>query len=233
MKKAILFDFGGTLDTDGIHWSEKFYEVYQDFNINIPKEIMREVFVFAERKAAENVQINFTLKQTLRIKFKYQIEFLQNNSMLSKTDNINLDELTEYCYNDVLEKIKIAKNLLDDLSQDYLLGLVSNYYGNLDTILEELSLKKYFSSVIDSAVVKIRKPDPQIFQLILDKLGVSPTEAIVIGDDYDNDIIPSKYLGCYTIWLKGKGWSNPIEVKNADSIITTIKEIPDIINKII
>ncbi|MBI3765652.1 MAG: hypothetical protein HY277_04010, partial [Ignavibacteriales bacterium] len=36
--KAVLFDFGGTIDTDGVHWSEKFWEYYQQFGVGVEKK---------------------------------------------------------------------------------------------------------------------------------------------------------------------------------------------------
>lgn len=111
------------------------------------------------------------------------------------------------------------------------MGLVSNYYGNVEAVLKELSLKKYFTSIVDSTVIGIRKPDAQIFKIALNELGVKPAEAIVIGDSYSNDIAPAKLLGCDTIWINNKGWKNPDETGSADKIIKSIKELPAIIKE--
>lgn len=230
MKKALLFDFGGTLDNDGIHWSEKFYEVYNHFHIPVSKENFREAFVYSERTIANIIKPDFNLKQTLNMQIKYQLEHLQNKFYLSDVFTLILDELTEYCYRSVVQNAKISKEILEQLAPEYLLGVISNFYGNVETVLEELSLKKYFTSIVDSAVVGIRKPDTQIFNVALKELGVNPAEAIVIGDSYGNDIAPAKLLGCNTIWINNKGWKNPEEICSADRIIKSIKELPDILN---
>ena len=45
---AILFDFGGTLDSDGEHWLDRFYELYEDVNIGLPREEIKRVFYHAD-----------------------------------------------------------------------------------------------------------------------------------------------------------------------------------------
>jgi HAD superfamily hydrolase (TIGR01549 family) len=233
MKKALLFDFGGTLDTDGIHWSEKFYEVYNEFHIPVSKDNFREAFVYSEQTIANIIKPDFNLKQTMKTQIKYQLEYLLNKFNLTESFTMILDQMTEYCYRSVNQNVKTSREVLDKLSSKYLLGVVSNFYGNVDTVLEELSLKKYFTSIVDSAVVGIRKPEPGIFELALNELSVKPNEAVMIGDSYDNDIKPAKSLGCYTIWIVGKGWNNPADAKDADSMIKSITEIPDTLNKIV
>lgn len=232
MKKALLFDFGGTLDTDGIHWSEKFFEVYMHFHIPVSKENFREAFVYSERTIANIIKPDFNLNQTLKAQLKYQLEYLQK-FYLPDAFTLILDELTEYCYRTVIQNVEISKEILEQLAPEYLLAVISNFYGNIETVLEELSLKKYFTSIVDSAVVGIRKPDPKIFEIALNELGVSPIDAVMIGDSYDNDIKPAKSLGCYTIWINIKGWNNPADTKDADSIINTIKKIPNIMKEIL
>ena len=230
MKKALLFDFGGTLDTDEIHWSEKFWETYALFRIPVLKENFREAFIYSEKKCADIIKPNFNLMQTFETQLKYQIENLQNNFDLSGVYNQIINKLSEHCYGTVLHNLKTSRKIIESLAQSYLLGLVSNYYGNVEAVLKELSLKKYFTSIVDSTVIGIRKPDAQIFEAALKELGVNPTEAIVIGDSYSNDIAPAKLLGCDTIWINNKGWQNPDEISSADRIIKSIKELPDVLN---
>ncbi|HMN48397.1 MAG TPA: HAD family hydrolase [Ignavibacteriaceae bacterium] len=233
MKKALLFDFGGTLDTDGIHWSEKFFEVYMHFHIPVSKENFREAFVYSERTIANIIKPDFNLKQTLKTQITYQLEYLQKNNLVPEVFSFITDELTEYCYRTVIQNVEISKEILEQLAPEYLLAVISNFYGNIETVLEELSLKKYFTSILDSAVVGIRKPDPKIFEIALDELGVNPIDAVMIGDSYNNDIVPAKAIGCKTIWINIKGWNNPADTKDADSIINTIKKIPNIMKEIL
>ena len=86
--------------------------------------------------------------------------------------------------------------------------LVSNFYVNMPVVLREFGFDGLFLRVIESAVVGIRKPDPRIFLLGVEALGLRPEEVTVVGDSLDKDIIPAHEAGCQTIWLRGEGWNN-------------------------
>ena len=52
MISAFLFDFGGTLDADGLHWLDRFYTIYQDIGLpEIPKKLIKEAFYWADDQA--------------------------------------------------------------------------------------------------------------------------------------------------------------------------------------
>lgn len=70
----------------------------------------------------------------------------------------------------------------------YVLGVISNSVGTIEQQLARAGLGSYFSFVLDSAVVGVEKPHPEIFQMALDRAGVSPHEAVFIGDTYATDI---------------------------------------------
>lgn len=48
------------------------------------------------------------------------------------------------------------------------------------------------------------KPNPLYYREILSRLGVQPREAVMIGDDYEKDIIPAKQLEMMTFWVSGQ-----------------------------
>jgi putative hydrolase of the HAD superfamily len=137
--------------------------------------------------------------------------------------------VTDACYRDVWNVVNNAKKILQELLPFYTLGVVSNFYGNLDVVCREFGLEKIFHAMIDSAVVGIRKPDPGIFSLALRQLGASPHESFVLGDSYERDVVPSKKLGCSTIWLYGKSWNVPSNTEAADFTIHRFEEVKMIV----
>ena len=52
MLRAILFDMGGTLDGDGLHWLDRFERLYADAGVLLPRDTLRAAFDEAERRAA-------------------------------------------------------------------------------------------------------------------------------------------------------------------------------------
>ena len=96
----------------------------------------------------------------------------------------------------------------------------------MHTVLQEFSFDGIFNSVIESAVVGIRKPDPRIFTLGVEALGLKPGQTTVVGDSYDKDIVPAKRAGCRTVWIKGEGWTNETpDGKAADRTVHRLEEL--------
>lgn len=64
----------------------------------------------------------------------------------------------------------------------YRIGVVSNAEGRVAQDLEGAGYKGLFETVVDSHHVGVEKPDPKIFQIALERMGVGPENAIYIGD---------------------------------------------------
>lgn len=234
MNKAILFDFGGTLDTNGIHWSEKFRIAYNKANLKIKLEDFNEAYVKAEPQMYVEVKRNDDFFTTIKKQAYLQLNYLEKNKNYSflGTAVESSKKVAQICYKDVLKVINEVKEVLRDLKQDFKLGVVSNFYGNLEAALKSLDIAGFFDILTDSTLVDIRKPDPGIFKIAINNLKVSPENTIVVGDSYERDIKPAKMLNCGTIWLDVSSWTKPGETKSADFIVKDIVEIKGIIHKL-
>lgn len=67
------------------------------------------------------------------------------------------------------------------------LGVISNFDTRLNKILNALELKQFFTTVTISSEVGFAKPDPNIFQVALNKHNVTPQQAWHIGDSLIED----------------------------------------------
>ena len=134
-------------------------------------------------------------------------------------------EIAAYCYGVAKENVSKSAEVLSELSQKYPLVLVSNFYGNIETVLEDFGILKYFKKVIESAKVGVRKPDSAIFELGVKAIGLKPENVLVVGDSVKNDIDPARQLGCQTLLIEGKGWDNtPLNhdgatIRNLDEVL--------------
>ena len=127
-----------------------------------------------------------------------------------------------FCYASARSWVEKARPVLEHLAAKYPLVLVSNFYGNVETVLADFDLARYFRKVVESAVVGVRKPDPKIFALGVEALGLKPEEVLVVGDSLSKDILPAESLGCQTAWLKGKGWTAEEDAKTHPSQISSL-----------
>jgi putative hydrolase of the HAD superfamily len=205
--KGLIFDYGGTIDTNGHHWGVIIWDKYKEFNVPVGNDAFREAYVYTERKLGKEpvIRPDHSFYDVLKIKLCLQFDFLkQGNRDLA-------NEIALSCYNDTKQTILRAKAVLDLLKEVYPMILVSNFYGNLRTVLNEFGLSNYFGAIIESAEVGIRKPDPAIYELGVKTLGFKNSETAITGDSYKNDIRPAGAIGCPSVWLKGKGWDNKDE----------------------
>ena len=219
MNKGYIFDYGGTLDTGGQHWGMVLWHAFERHQVPVSESQFRDAYVYAERTLGKNkiIQPTDTFLQTLKAKVQLELTYLNNESY------------TDAIVSDVYERTKsqtaLSRRVLMQMKASPMV-LVSNFYGNISVVLQEFGLDGIFAEVIESAVVGIRKPDPQIFLLGVDALGMKPEEVTVVGDSLEKDIIPAKRAGCHTVWLKGEGWTNAQDGENqADRVIMTLDEL--------
>ena len=226
--KAILFDFGGTLDTNGIHWSEYFWDAYQELHIPIAKNLYEQTYVTAEQTLPGNrIHRADTFSATITAQISAQFDFL--STLGHYFDHSLSIELAHLCYAKVETNVKQQIPFIKKLSKRYALGVVSNYYGNLKASLNELGIASFLQTAIDSTIVGYSKPDPKIFQIALDELHVHASETYVVGDSYKRDIVPAKQLGCVTVWLRGRSWKETLETSKADYVILSLQELSSLV----
>ena len=197
MIKGILIDFGGTIDSDGIHWFDAFKEAY-NMVADIPRDLLWDAYVHTERTLGRNpiIKPTDTFCKTLQTKIALQTEYLQSKGVTITAQDTILDT----CYNKVVKHIStVSKPVLERIKLPMV--LVTNFYGNMHTVLEEFGLSHLFKDVIESAVAGVRKPDPEIFRLGVAALGLEPQETVMIGDSLDKDILPAQSIGCHTFQI--------------------------------
>ena len=229
--KGIIFDYGGTIDTNSRHWAEVLWSQYVKHHIPVDKGSFREAYVFGERSLAKYpyVRPDHNFFDVLLFKCKLQMEYLALHHHL-EMDERKLQQyalsVAESTYWYVQEVLKTTRPVVETLSKRYKLVLVSNFYGNIQTILSDFKLDRFFADVVESSVVGVRKPDPAIYQLGVDAMGFNASEVLVVGDSFSKDVVPAKKVGCKVVWLKGEGWGNEtIDESLPDVIITSLDQL--------
>ena len=168
-----------------------------------------------------------TFRTTLETKIRLQLDYLGRLSPLTSY----LSPLLEDLYDRTKAETSRSREVLRQLKAQTPLVLVSNFYGNISVVLREFGLDQMFQSVIESAVVGVRKPDPRIFLMGAEALQLDPSQVTVVGDSLSKDILPARRAGCQTVWLKGEGWTKDEETmaSEADRIIRSLDEL--LVNK--
>ena len=77
--KGLLFDYGGTIDSNGLHWAEVIWQAYEALQVPVSKECFREAYIFCFLSFCylPIVQPQHTFWDMLRLKCNLQIQWLQ------------------------------------------------------------------------------------------------------------------------------------------------------------
>ena len=96
-----------------------------------------------------------------------------------------------------------SRSVLETLRErGHRMVLVTNFYGNIQAVLRSYALDGFFDTIVESAVVGVRKPDAAIWRLGVEAAQRTPEGCIAIGDSFDKDILPARAAGCRTVWFK-------------------------------
>lgn len=127
-----------------------------------------------------------------------------------------------------------AAEVLDGLGGQYRLGLICNtgrVPGTmLKIILQRLGILDHFDVLTFSDLVGIRKPDPHIFRVTLDPLGVAPDRAMHVGDTIDTDVLGARGVGMWAVLLGSSEASLPDDTRVR--AIETLVELPQILEEV-
>jgi FMN phosphatase YigB (HAD superfamily) len=235
--RAILFDFGGTLDYPR-HWLDRLLTHYLVAGVILTRDELDRAFDAATQTAyrAAPALRQYGLAQLVFYLVGLQLENLRRNgtgrvkAAVDKAAVGGSDELAKRISNAFLQEavrgMAESRDVLASMRERYKIGVVSNFYGNLDLVLAEAGLGEHVDMIADSSRLDIFKPDAGIYQAALTGLGVSPGEAAMVGDSLDKDCAPAKRLGLTTVWLRHREAAQVKDVEGvADFTIAGLAEL--------
>jgi len=96
-----------------------------------------------------------------------------------------------------------TREMLETLSDQYRLGLLSNFTHApaARQIMDGLGLTPFFDTVIISGEIGYCKPNPLVFQRLIDRLGVEKNQTLFVGDDVIADINGARQAGLQPVWM--------------------------------
>jgi len=200
MMRAILFDMGGTLDGDGLHWLDRFVALYRASGVTLPRDTLRAAFDAAEAAAAtddieEVAQCGIATMVSRHVRRQLRHLGVDDAPLAARVAGGFVDA--------VRAATTVNRSLLAHLAdRGFLLGVVSNGCGNVDYLCREFGYSPFLSVVVDSRRAGVSKPDPRIFERAVFQLAVRADETLAVGDSFDRDIVPARRAGLRTAWLQ-------------------------------
>ena len=120
----------------------------------------------------------------------------------------------------------------------YRLAIVSNAGDDADVqmLIDNAGIRPYFDYIITSAAAGVRKPNPRIFNMALEALGIGPHQAVMIGDLLEADVLGAHNAGLPGIWISRRASPNSALAHDGtivpDAEIKTLAELPEVLEKL-
>ena len=196
--RAILFDYGGTLDGAGSHWLDRFARLYEGAGLVLPFDRLRDAFDHATHCA-------YTEPHVAELGLQALIEFhgARQLERLGVHDSELAGQVVAAFVRISRAGLEASRGVLSRLRHRVALGVISNFYGNVARILDEAGVAPLLTTIVDSNRVGLSKPDPAIFALAVRRVGCAPAEALYVGDSFEKDIIGARRAGLRTAWVVG------------------------------
>ena len=120
---------------------------------------------------------------------------------------------------------------LEYIGQRWEMALLTNAdNGSIFPLLQRNKLS--FDTVLTSEMMRAYKPDPRVFQGILEKTGVSAQDALYVGDTLFDDVHGAKLAGMSAVWINRNGAAPNPDLLPPDYQITDLGQLIGILNSL-
>lgn len=239
--KTVIFDLGNTLLFFDGDWGEVFRKSDLKLHRHLKSQginLEQDAFIDQFRSRMEDY---FSTRETDLIELKTStiLRNLLKDWHYSNVpdDVINSAIASMYTvsqYHWQLEADTIP-TLTELQKQGYLMGIISNAGDDDDVqhLIDKAQIRPYMDVIISSAAYGTRKPSPKIFHAALDKLGVQPSRAVMVGDKLEADILGAHNTGMFAIWITRRAETvtadnHRISIQ-PDAVIDSLSELPTLL----
>ncbi len=233
MIDAVLFDLDDTLHDDTL--------TYRRAAERVAQEVARERGVSAESllgayvAAADAFWVRLS-PSSLGTPLASLREQMWNDALRAEgIEDPALARRSAVDYNryrrDYLELWPGALELLDGLRRrGCKLAMITN--GFAETHREKIAILKLedaFDEIFIADEVGMLKPDPRLFRLAAERLGVAPERCAMVGDRFERDVRGGHAAGMFTVWMNVRDELVPPEGPQPDAIVANIREVEGVL----
>lgn len=90
-----------------------------------------------------------------------------------------------------------------------IVAVTNNLVAEQEDKLRHTNLRHLFDDLVISEAAGVNKPNPRIFEIALTAAGVGPSEAVMLGDSWENDVVGAVGAGIAAAWLDRRGSGIP------------------------
>jgi FMN phosphatase YigB (HAD superfamily) len=218
--KSVLFDLDGTLRHNHPNGYHTFVEFLAELGYTLTPEQLQHghrwthyYWSISPEMPADLAEFNGENSGFWRRYAERQLEALGLDLRQSGPDGGALRELAEHISLMFGERYKPDHHVPDDVVPTlerlgrlgYTVGLVSNRFEPLDTLVNELGLADYFVFTLSAGQANAWKPSPAIFRRAVELAGCPPEASVYVGDNYYADVEGARAAGLRPILIDPHG----------------------------
>lgn len=198
--KHIFFDLDHTLWDFEINSNIAFRTIFNNYKLNVNTEKFLNYYSIINRKYWKLFREDSITKDELRYRRLKEtfdtINIVVPDAIINK---LSLDYIRVLPMNNFLVDGTIE--LLNYLQPKYKLHIITNGFTEVQhRKIKNSNLSEYFYEIITSERAGAKKPDPKIFKYALEIAGATPTESLMIGDNWEADIMGAKNMKLSAIY---------------------------------
>jgi HAD superfamily hydrolase (TIGR01549 family) len=239
--ETILFDLGSTLIYFDGNWPEVLAEADHDLIQSLQRSGLQldEQDFLAEFHSRLEAYFSERDSEFIEYTTAYLLRSLLEERGYSDLPDSILRPAIEARYTVSQAHWHVEDDAIATLSglrqKGYRLGMISNASDDLDVqvLVDKAGVRSFFEVILSSAALGIRKPNPHIFQTVLQLMNVLPSRAAMVGDMLGADILGARNAGIYSIWNTRRADTAANRAHEdtilPDATITKLSELPPLL----
>ncbi len=217
--KHVFFDLDHTLWDFDANSNQSFLYIFKQYDISVDFEKFTNYYYPINAKYWKLFRDNNVSKEDLRFgrlnetftKLNYKV----NAEMIILLSEAYIDNLSNY--NTLIEG---SLEILDYLNPKYSLHIITNGFIEVqDKKMQKSGLASYFNNVITSEKVGFKKPNPAIYNYALQECNAKADESIMIGDNYEADVMGALDSGLDAIFCNFRNEPSAENIKSVNQLI--------------
>jgi putative hydrolase of the HAD superfamily len=202
--KAVFFDWFNTMARYEPARDASAHQVMHEFGYEVPIEKVRQALTTADKDWFEE---NNRSPVRLRSPAEQAKAYARHHQLILKGVGIDLSGEPALMTKVVTRMQALSSAMHFVLFEDVVpalkgvrekkltIGLLTNLDRDMVAMCRELGIGQYIDVTVTSGEIGVDKPDPRIFQAALKRAAVTAAEAVLVGDQYKNDILGARGVG--------------------------------------
>ncbi len=225
-KTHIFFDLDHTLWDYNRNCEEALIEIFEiyelnKFGIESPEKLIKQFHIENNRlwDLYDSRQITAAELRHRRFRDVFTAFDIENHTICDQLHESYMEISPNKPY-----LLPNAKEILEYLKPKYRLFIITNGIASIQSKKMRASgIEKYFEAVICSEKANARKPEKEIFQYALNLANTTAGEAVMIGDNFEVDILGAKLMGIDSIYFSPQNKDSTLCDVNTISQLNQLK----------